>query len=323
MYTTFFGLQKEPFKMSPDPSFLFLTAEYREAAAGLTYAILSRKGLVVLTGDAGTGKTTLLTKVLQCMPADRVQCSVVLHPTLTCHEFLEMGMRDFGIADVPDSKARRLDLLRSFLLRRHSENVITVLMVDEAHKLSNEILEEIRLLGNFEYADAKLLQIVLLGQNELNAALNRDDLRQLKQRIGIRLHTNALSPAHVDLYIQHRWTKAGGQEMPFTRDAVERIAQASQGIPRLVNSICDNALMAAFAEGSVRVTSAHVGEACSDLELLPRPGRATHEPQPTAEPRPETPAPEYAPIRTLEAYRLAAEKRSLLARWAVKLRLAG
>ena len=331
MYTNFFGLQKDPFKMSPDPAFLYLTTEYREAAAGLTYAILSRKGLVVLTGDAGTGKTTLLAKVLQSVPPNQVQCSVLLHPTLTSDEFMEMALLDFGLGEVPESKAKRLDLLRTFLLKRNSEGKITVLLVDEAHKLSTEVLEEIRLLGNFEYADAKLLQIVLLGQSELNATLNREDLRQLKQRIALRLHTLPLSARQVEQYIQHRWLKAGGQAMPFGREAVAQVAFSSQGIPRLINSICDNALMAAFAGERAMVTVGDVLEACTDLDLptgkvrvaVADAGRraATREPA-AAAPVVDTPL-DCAPIRTLETYRIAAEKPSFLARWVGRLGLAG
>jgi general secretion pathway protein A len=327
MYTNFFGLQKDPFKMSPDPAFLYLTAEYREAAAGLTYAILSRKGLVVLTGDAGTGKTTLLAKVLQSVPPNQVQCSVLLHPTLTSDEFMEMALLDFGLGEVPESKAKRLDLLRTFLLKRNSEGKITVLLVDEAHKLSTEVLEEIRLLGNFEYADAKLLQIVLLGQSELNATLNRDDLRQLKQRIALRLHTLPLSPRQVDQYIQHRWIKAGGQAMPFCREALDQVAFSSQGIPRLINSICDNALMVAFANERALVSAGDALEACTDLDLLT--GRVRVPDAARAGTGEQTPATagaaplDSAPIRTLETYRIAAEKPSFLARWAGRLGLAG
>src|SRR5712692_6164077 len=143
MYYQFFGLRTEPFSMTPDPAFLFLTAAHREALAGLTYSILSRKGFVVLTGDAGTGKTTLLTRIFQSIPTSRVRFSVVLNPTLTPSEFLELALLDFGMTDIPASKAQRLTLLQQFLIDAHKRNQVVVLVVDEAHKLSPEVLEEI------------------------------------------------------------------------------------------------------------------------------------------------------------------------------------
>src|SRR5215472_8629790 len=186
MYHQFFGLRKDPFGMTPDPAFLYVTAAHREALAGLTYSILSRKGFVVLTGDAGTGKTTLLTRILQSIPPSRARFSVVLNPTLTPAEFLELALLDFGIGSIPASKAQRLLLLEEFLVKAREQKQVPVLVVDEAHKLPPDVLEEIRLLSNFEQAEAKLLQIVLAGQTELAAVLNRPDLRQLKQRIAVR-----------------------------------------------------------------------------------------------------------------------------------------
>src|SRR5712692_9742479 len=194
MYQQFFGLTKDPFSLTPDPAFLFLTAAHREALAGVTYSILSRKGFVVLTGDAGTGKTTLLTRIFQSILTTRVRFSVVLNPTLTPSEFRELALLDFGITDIPASKAQRLNLLQKFLVEAYRHGQVAVLVVDEAHKLPPDVLEEIRLLSNFELADAKLLQIVLAGQTELGALLNREDMRQLKQRIAMRLTIHPLSP---------------------------------------------------------------------------------------------------------------------------------
>jgi general secretion pathway protein A len=267
MYNQFFGLRKKPFNMTPDPGFLFLTAQHREALVGLTYAILDRKGFVVLTGDAGTGKTTLLARVLQYLPANRIQSSVILNPTLTPSEFLELAMLDFGISDVPPSKAQRLARLQNLLLEGHSQGKVSTLVIDEAHKLSPEVLEEIRLLGNFEYADQKLIQILLVGQNELNGVLDRDDLRQLKQRIALRFAIAPLAMPEVEQYIRYRWAKAGGQTAPFSGEAVAQIVRSSRGIPRVINAICDNALMSAFSEGSKTVNEQHVREAAMDLKL--------------------------------------------------------
>src|SRR4051794_36808046 len=146
MYEQFFSLEKKPFGMTPDPAFLFLTAQHREALAGLTYAVLQHKGFVVLTGEAGTGKTTLLSRVLQSLPASRIQFSLILNSTLTPSEFLELALLDFGITDVPPSKAQRLHMLGTLLLQGQREGKVSALIVDEAHKLSTEVLEEIRLL---------------------------------------------------------------------------------------------------------------------------------------------------------------------------------
>ena len=274
MYHQFFGLQKEPFSMTPDPALLFLTAAHREALAGLSYSILSRKGFVLLTGDAGTGKTTLLSRIFQSIPPSRALFSVVLNPTLTPAEFLELALLDFGIQDIPASKAQRLVLLERFLTEASRKQQVPVLVVDEAHKLSPEVLEEIRLLSNFELAESKLLQIVLAGQTELGALLNREDLRQLKQRIAVRLAIHPLSLSDVHLYIQHRWMKAGGtQPHPFHSDAVTRIAQWSRGIPRLINVLCDNALMLAYGEGTRNIGTTEIMEVASDLDLLDSRGR--------------------------------------------------
>ena len=209
MYKDFFGLQKLPFNLTPDPAFLFLPPKHREALAGLTYSVLGRKGFVVLTGDAGTGKTTLINSTLNRLPADRLESSIILNPTLTASEFLESVLLDFDIPDVPSSKAQRLWKLQEFLARTHQQNRYAVLVIDEAHKLSLEILEEVRLLGNFESAAEKFLQIVLLGQSELADLLNRQDLRQLKQRIALRLYIDPLTAAEVQQYI--RFPKVGAR----------------------------------------------------------------------------------------------------------------
>ncbi len=266
MYTTFFGLQKLPFNLTPDPAFLFLPPKHREALAGLTYAILERKGFVVLTGDAGTGKTTLLNSALNRLPNERVESSVILNPTLTAAEFLEAVLLDFDIPDVPSSKAQRLWKLQDFLARAHHQNRLAVLVIDEAHKLSLEVLEEIRLLGNFEGGADKYLQILLLGQPELDDLLNRQDLRQFRQRIALRLYIDPLQATEVPQYIFFRWAKAGGKGAPpFTPDAIRGITEWSQGIPRLVNSISDTALLMAYGDESPLVGIDYVRDAAMNL----------------------------------------------------------
>lgn len=269
MYNDFFGLQKPPFNLTPDPAFLYLPEKHGEALAGLTYAILERKGFAVLTGDAGTGKTTLINSALNRLPAERIESSYILNPTLTASEFLEIVMLDFDIPDVPASKGQRLWKLQEFLARVHHQNRYAVLVIDEAHKLSLDLLEEIRLLGNYESASEKFLQILLVGQPELDDILNRRDLRQLKQRIALRLYIDPLSSADVQEYIRVRWAKAGAREAPpFTLESVDKIVQWSQGIPRLINSLCDSVLLIAYGEGSHLVTVNYVRDAASNLGLI-------------------------------------------------------
>ena len=203
MYRNFFGLKDPPFSMAPDARVLFKTEQHLESLAGLIYTILNRKGLAVLTGDAGTGKTTLLTRALQNVTAYGVRSSMIFHPTLGVDDFLELVLLDFGITEVPASKAQRLTCLQQFLLTGHEQGKISVLIVDEAHKLSPALLEEIRLLGNFDHAGEKLLQILLIGQSELDDVLERNDLRQLKQRIAVRLSIAPLSHWQVEQYLRY------------------------------------------------------------------------------------------------------------------------
>ena len=330
MYNAFFGLHKKPFNMTPDPDFLFLTVRHREALVGLTYAILDRKGFVVLTGDAGTGKTTLLARVLQNVPAAKMQSSVILNPTLTPAEFLELVLLDFGVREVPVSKARRLALMQRLLVEGQKAGKVSTLIIDEAHKLSLDVLEEVRLLGNFEHGDQKLLQILLVGQNELSDLLERDDLRQLKQRIALRFTIDPLSREVVDQYIRFRWTLAGGaEELPFTPEAVTQIGYGSRGIPRVINAVCDNALMLAFSEASSLVEERHVREAVKDLKLhLPDAAPATVPASvPAAAPPPvvvEPMALEPLRLRTLERYGNGnGASHSFFGRWAGRWRRAG
>ena len=345
MYKAFFGLAKAPFHLTPDPDCLYLTVQHREALAGLTYAILARKGFVVLTGNAGTGKTTLLTRILAYLPVSRIQSSVIVNPTLTPPEFLEAALMDFGFKDIPESKAQRVAMLQSFLWKGHRQGKVSALIVDEAHKLTTEVLEEIRLLGNFESANEKLLQVVLVGQCELDEILNRDRLRQFKQRISVRLAIEPLSETDIAQYIQYRWTKAGGGDAPFTADAIAAIGEASEGVPRVINVLCDGSLIHAFADESATVKVRHVLAVCRELRLVepvPHSAEPVFEPDPVpaekpplapapvvqtplvqaplAEPlaleAPLVPAPAAAPLpfKTLARYEPVAPRLSLLAR---------
>ncbi len=324
MYTEFYGLAKKPFNMTPDPAFLFLTAQHREALAGLSYAILERKGFLVLSGMAGSGKTTLLAWILERLPCDRVQSSVVLNPLLTREEFLELAMLDFGLTDIPSSKAQRLWILQKFLLQGKKEGRVSVLIIDEAHKLSVELMEEIRLLGNLEYGDEKLIQILLIGQSELDDLMNRPELFQLKQRVSVRLAIGPLSVDNVEKYIQHRWMIAGGAAPPFDPEAIASIRKCSKGIPRLINSLCDNALTLAFTDQTKSVGAAHVEMAARDLLLTEKPPSPAVAAMAVAAPSVAAPRPPLAPppngvartaqphvMKTIERYALPPRKKSV------------
>jgi general secretion pathway protein A len=268
MYEKFFALTRAPFSLVPDPDCVHLTAQHADAISGLAFGVLARKGYLVLTAEAGLGKTTALRSLSQLLSESNVQSSVIFAPTLTAPEFLELALLNFGFKDVPASKAQRLKLLEEFLIRSDADGKVLALIVDEAHQLSPDLLEEVRLLGNFETNDCKLLQIVLVGQNELNDRLNLPQLWQLKQRIAIRLSLRRLDREAVEEYIRFRWGKAGGEEpIPFTNAALDGIACWSNGIPRLINVICDNALLIAFAETSNAIDIQTVREACEELSL--------------------------------------------------------
>jgi len=269
MYEETYGLQHRPFGLAPDPQFLYLTPQHREAATGLIYAILKHKGLATLTGEAGTGKTTILRAVLSSIGAAAVNVAFVPVPTLSAAEFLEFLMLQFGLLNTARSnKAERLLLLERFLLKAHDENRTVVLVVDDAHKLSKEVLEEIRLLTNYNTRHGSLIQVVLAAQTELDDLLRESDMGQLKQRVAYRFTLRPLNSAEVKEYMDHRWIRAGGgPDLPFDKDAVEAVARYSGGVPRLINAICDNALMMAFADNAGSVTAAAVQDVARDLDL--------------------------------------------------------
>ncbi len=327
MYLQTFGLKRHPFSMTSDPAVLFLSAGHREALAGLCYGLLDRKGLLVMLGHAGTGKTTLLAKAIQTVPSGSMEFAAVQNPTLTPTEFLEAVLLAFGIREVPASKPQRLALLQGRLLDLYTDGTIATLLLDEAHKLNPEALEEVRLLGNLEHRGEKLLQIVLAGQEELRAVLNRSEMAQLKQRVAVRLSLEPLSPPEVAQYVRHRWTSAGGADnLPFPPAALEHVARFSQGIPRLVNVICDTALLMACGERSMRVEARHVIDSCVDLDLVCPTARRV--PPAAAVPSPESASVAKAvaqelPMPTLMGYQARAENRSRWALWTVRPRREG
>ena len=232
MYAQHFKLRRDPFSLTADPEFLYMTEQHREALAALAYGIFSRKGLIVLTGDAGTGKTTLLTCLLQSVSSKRVLTGMIVNPTLSPSEFLEAAMLDFGLDEVPPSKARRIAMFQSFLCKAHSEGQIPTLIIDEAHKLSLDVLEEVRLLGNLESAGQKLLQIVLTGQSELDDLLYTPELRQFKQRVALRLAIGAFGSRRNGTLYPVPLVESRGQGGPLRpRPSLESLKQrgASHG----------------------------------------------------------------------------------------------
>jgi general secretion pathway protein A len=275
MYLESFGLRIPPFSMASDPAMLFLSSAHREALAGLCYGLLDRKGFLVILGQAGTGKTTLLSRAIQALPAGRLQFATIYNPTLSPAEFLESVLLGFGVTDIPPTKPQRLMKLQDQLLDLQTDEIIATLVIDEAHKLSPELLEEVRLLGNLENRAKKMLQLVLAGQSDLGRILNREDLLQLKQRIAVRLTLRPLTRTEVTDYIRYRWVRAGGSpDVPFSPAALELVERFSHGIPRVVNAICDTALLAVFGEQGRMVEPKHVIQSCTDLDLMELPTEA-------------------------------------------------
>jgi len=277
MYFKTFGLKSAPFAMTASPGMLYLSQSHREALAGLCYSLLDKKGLVLLLGYTGTGKTTLLARAIERLPGALVQFATILNPTLTVAEFMEAVLLAFGVNDPPASKPQRLHLLQKVLLQSQAAGKTAVLVVDEAHKLTRELLEEVRLLGNLENRDEKLVQLLLAGQSELADTLNREDLAQLKQRIAVRLTLNPLTKEELVEYIEYRWQRAGAViPPPFTPGALELTARFSGGIPRMINAICDNALLHVFGERARMVEPRHVLAASRDLDILPAAPEGSH-----------------------------------------------
>jgi general secretion pathway protein A len=269
MYQTFYGLRELPFELTPNPRYLYLTPRHREALSTLQYGLLATKALTVLTGEAGTGKTTLLRAALESEPCRRVRCIYLNNPVLTRGEFVETLARRFGLgAEAARSKAALLADLEGVLHESRARGDVTALVVDEAQSLSAELLEEVRLLANIETSDEKLLPLILVGQPELGTRLEEVGLRQLKQRVALRCEITPLDLAETSVYIASRIKRAGGSAFRlFTREAVTLIHEHSRGIPRTISVICDNALVSGLALGRQPVDRDLVMEVCRDFHL--------------------------------------------------------
>jgi general secretion pathway protein A len=269
MYQTFHGLRELPFELTPNPKYLFLTSRHREALSTLEYGLSSAKAITVLIGEAGTGKTTLLQAAIEsdrCRGVDKVHLN---NPALTRPEFLALLARRFGLSPrAEESKAVLLTELEDVLRARRARGEIVALVIDEAQSLSAVLLEEIRLLANIETPFEKLLPLVLAGQPELRDRLNEPGLRQLKQRVTLRCEIGSFTLEETASYISTRVSTAGGDSLRlFSREAVVLIHERSRGIPRLVNVICDNALLTGFGLGRHAVDRAIVREVTRDFDL--------------------------------------------------------
>jgi general secretion pathway protein A len=268
MYKQFYGLRDIPFSLAPDPKYLFRTESLLEVFANLQYGIENGKGIVVVTGEVGTGKTTILRSMLQSLDQS-VLAAYIFNPLLSTSEFFDLLAGEFRMRP-QQSKAAMLRLLGNVLMARHSQGLRTVLVVDEAHLLPHHLLEEIRLLLNFETNRDKLLQVILCGQPELHDLLAQPELRQLKQRVSLKCSIKMLTQHETAEYIRWRLRIAGcSNENLFEPDAILLVHRVSGGIPRIINNICDNALLTGFSEGSARVTSGIISEVIEVLDLGP------------------------------------------------------
>ena len=273
MYYDYFGLREAPFSIAPNPEYLYMSDRHREALAHLLYGIRSDGGFILLTGEVGTGKTTVCRCLLAQIP-EEVDIAFVLNPKLTAAELLATACDDLGI-DYPDDPSIKqlVDALNAYLLAAHQQGRRTVLIIDEAQNLSSDVLEQLRLLTNLETNQRKLLQIILLGQPELLDMLAKPELRQLSQRVTARFHLDALTRPEVHEYIHHRLSVAGARSNFFPARVMDGIFRISGGIPRVVNLVCDRALLGTYAQEQGRVDTATVDKAAQEiLGLPPTPG---------------------------------------------------
>ncbi|HEX7890224.1 MAG TPA: AAA family ATPase [Ramlibacter sp.] len=270
MYAAYFGLKQEPFSIAPDPRLLFMSEQHREALAHLLYGVQGGGGFVLLTGEIGTGKTTVCRSFLEQVPA-HCNLAYIFNPKLTVLELLETVCHEFGVqANPPAQRAATvkdyLDPLNAFLLQSHAAGRNNVLVIDEAQNLAPEVLEQLRLLTNLETSERKLLQIILIGQPELREMLARPELEQLAQRVIARYHLQALGEGESAQYVRHRLEVCGLERpLPFDRAALRRVHRASRGVPRRINLLCDRALLGAYANGQGQVTRRIVDQAAAEV----------------------------------------------------------
>src|SRR5262245_5637859 len=285
MYEAFYGLREQPFRVTPDPRFLYRNPAIDEAVSALSYGITQRKGFLSLVGEVGTGKTTLLRHLLDSVPPG-TQTVLILYPTVQFEEMLEHILHELGIPTDGAGKFVKLQRLHEFLIEHTRAGGNAAILIDEAQDLDGRVLEELRLLSNLETGTEKILQILLAGQPELERKLAQTELRQLRQRIALHVRLRAFTPPEVAAYVRSRLERAGAQDGGlFAPEALERIAELTAGIPRVVNVLCDAALVTGFAEGARQISRAIVDTTWADYAHL------SPSPTPAAPPSPAVDTP--------------------------------
>ena len=273
MYNGFYGLDRAPFRVNPDPSFLYFSESHEEALATLIYAVKERKGFAVLTGEVGTGKTTVLNALLERMAAPdfgpKVQTAYLFNTVLSLEDFFGYFFEELGLElPIPFRKGRALHVLNDYLIERLRTGGQTLLLIDEAQNLSRELLEEIRMLSNLETPESKLVQIVLVAQPELDQTLALPELRQLRQRVELRHSIRPLDPTETSEYVRQRLLSAGHESGDlFSRGALRALHRLSDGIPRVINVLCDGAMLAGFVSQLHRIPTSVIERAAADLRL--------------------------------------------------------
>jgi general secretion pathway protein A len=267
MYNDYFGFREKPFNVTPNPRYFYTNPIYREAYASLLYGIRERKGFIVLTGEIGTGKTTLL-KLLMDNPDENIRLVFFYNTTLTFEELVSFACDELGLPVKGGERLQKIQALNEFLIAQSKKGGTVVLLVDEAQNLTDDVLENLRLLSNLETASEKLLQIVLVGQTELDAKLNQPQLRQIKQRVALYCRLDRLKDREVGPFVNYRLRMAGyeGEDL-FTADAVRELASYSKGIPRVINIICDNALLIGYATSAKQISAGVIREVAEDLGI--------------------------------------------------------
>jgi general secretion pathway protein A len=266
MYNAYYGFRESPFNITPDPRFLFFSDRHREAFNHVLFGVRERKGFIQLTGEVGAGKTTVCRALLEALGPE-YRTALILNPCMTSTQLLRAILTEYGLQPGRADRVACLGILNEFLLAQVEEKRDVVLLIDEAQDLEADLLEQVRLLSNLETDQRKLLQIVLVGQPELRDMLDQSRLRQLRQRITVRYHLKPLTREETEDYIQHRLHVAGGNSRPsFTSWAYRGVYRYSQGIPRLINAVCDKTLLCGYITGSDELRAHHVRRAIHELE---------------------------------------------------------